>query len=174
MIAVLLVVFGLTPDYISPVSAGIPIYLDYDPQKTAGKWHPIGMASTLPELTDYEQKISSMDHTVKVTGGGNLKFTTNYMNGVCKVAAHKLKRTKTPGVFKFPKGFVHMIDMDYGKYLIMHVKFSTHEAMFLSARGSDVGDDIKAKFRKLVLEQKYPKEYFTYFKNAEQCTPKAG
>ncbi|XP_060126953.1 epididymal secretory protein 4-like [Zootoca vivipara] len=171
MIAVLLLVFGLTPDYISPVSAVIPVVPNFDPQKTVGKWHPIGMASKLPEVPEYEQKISPMDHIVEVTGG-NMKLTANYMDGVCKESTAMLKRTKKPGVFKFPGGKVRMMDIDYEKYLIMYMKKSTFEAMYLSARGSDVEDDIKEKFKKLVLEQKYPEAHIKYF-NAEQCTPTA-
>ncbi|XP_060126951.1 epididymal secretory protein 4-like [Zootoca vivipara] len=173
MIAVLLLVFGLTPDYIFPVSADIPVVANFDTPKTVGKWHPIGMASKLPELTPYEQKISPMDHIVEVTDG-DMKLTANYMSdGVCKTSVLVLKHTDKPGVFKVPDGEVHVIDVDFEKYIIFYSKKPTHEALFLSARGSDVGDDIKAKFKKLVLEQNYPEAHIKYF-NVEQCTPKAG
>nr|XP_034958793.1 epididymal secretory protein 4-like [Zootoca vivipara] len=172
MIAVLLLVFGLTPDYIFPVSADIPVVPNFDPQKTVGKWHPIGMASKLPELTEYEQKISPMDHMVEVTDG-DMKLTANYMSdGVCKEATAMLKHTDKPGVFKFTDGEVHVIDVDFEKYIMLYVKKSSHEALFLSARGPDVEDDIKEKFKKLVLEQSFPEANIKYF-NAEQCTPTA-
>ncbi|XP_060126952.1 epididymal secretory protein 4-like [Zootoca vivipara] len=171
MIALLLLVFGLISDYISPVGAAIPVVPNFDPQKTVGMWHPIGMASKLPQLAEYEQKISPMDHFVEVIDG-DLKLTANYMDGVCKESTAMLKRTKKPGVFKFPGGKVRMMDIDYEKYLIMHKKKSNYEAMYLSARGSDVEDDIKEKFKRLVLEQNYPEAHIKYF-NAEQCTPTA-
>ncbi|XP_053232918.1 epididymal secretory protein 4-like isoform X2 [Podarcis raffonei] len=142
MIAVLLLVFGLTPANIFPVSADIPVYPNFDPQKTVGKWHPIGMASKLPELPEYDQKISPMDHTVEVSNG-DMTLTANYMDGVCKQSALVLKHTDKPGVFNFP------------------------------ARGSEVGDDIKEKFKKLVLEQNFPEAHIKYFGNVEQCTPAA-
>nr|P35578.1 RecName: Full=Epididymal secretory protein 4; AltName: Full=C731; AltName: Full=Epididymal secretory protein IV; AltName: Full=LESP IV; Flags: Precursor [Zootoca vivipara]CAA44854.1 Lizard Epididymal Secretory Protein IV [Zootoca vivipara]CAA50491.1 Lizard Epididymal Secretory Protein [Zootoca vivipara] len=171
MIAVLLLVFGMTPDYIFPVSADIPVVPNFDAQKTVGKWHPIGMASKLPEVPEYEQKISPMDHMVELTDG-DMKLTANYMDGVCKEATAMLKHTDKPGVFKFTGGEIRMMDIDYEKYLIMYMKKSTFEAMYLSARGSDVGDDIKEKFKKLVLEQNFPEAHIKYF-NAEQCTPTA-
>ncbi|CAI5766702.1 secretory 4-like [Podarcis lilfordi] len=143
MIAVLLLVFGLTPACIFPVSADIPVYPNFDPQKAIGKWHPIGMASKLPGLAEHDQKISPMDHTVEVSDG-DMKLTANYMSdGHCKEASFLLKHTDKPGVFKFP------------------------------ARGSKLGDDIKEKFKKLALEQKYPEAHIKYFGNVEQCAPKA-
>ncbi|XP_077779601.1 epididymal secretory protein 4-like [Podarcis muralis] len=172
MIAVLLLVFGLTPANIFPVSADIPVYPNFDPQKTVGKWHPIGIASKLPELTEYDQKISPMDHTVEFLNG-DMKVTANYMDGVCKQSALVFKHTDKPGVFEFPDGIAHMMDIDYEKYVIMHKKKLEHEAMYLSARGSEVGDDIKEKFKKLVLEQNFPEAHIKYFGNVEQCTPKA-
>uniref|UniRef100_A0A670I7H0 Epididymal secretory protein 4-like n=1 Tax=Podarcis muralis TaxID=64176 RepID=A0A670I7H0_PODMU len=172
MIAVLLVVFGLTPAYIFPVSADIPVYPNFDPQKTVGKWHPIGIASKLPELTEYDQKISPMDLTVEVLDG-DMKITANYMSdGVCKQSALVFKHTDKPGVFEFPDGIAQVMDIDYEKYVIMHKKKLEHEAMYLSARGSEVGDDIKEKFKKLVLEQNFPEAHIKYFENVEQCTPK--
>ncbi|XP_032996116.1 epididymal secretory protein 4-like [Lacerta agilis] len=170
MIAVLLLVFGLTPAYIFHVSADIPVHPNFDPQKTVGKWHPIGMASKLPELTEYEQKVSPMDHTVVVLDGGDVKLTAYYMDGVCKEVSHVLKHTDKPGIFEFPGGNVHIMDIDYENYIIMHVKKVDHEAMFLSARGSEVGDDIKEKFKKLVLEQNIPEAHIKYFEKVGKAT----
>ncbi|XP_032998445.1 epididymal secretory protein 4-like [Lacerta agilis] len=172
MIAVLLLVFGLTPAYIFHVSADLPAYPNFDPQKTVGKWHPIGMATKSPELTEYEQRISPMDHTV-VVSDGDMKLTAYYMSdGVCKESILTLKHTEQPGIFEVPDGEVHIIDVDYEKYVIFQLKKPAHEALLLSARGSEVGDDIKEKFKKLVLEEKYPEAHIKYF-NVEQCTPKA-
>ncbi|CAI5766701.1 epididymal secretory protein 4-like [Podarcis lilfordi] len=173
MIAVLLLVFGLTPACIFPVSADIPVYPNFDPQKAVGKWHPIGMASKLSELNEHDQKISPMDQTVKVSDG-DMTITANYMSdGVCKQSAIVLKHTDKPGVFEFPDGIAHLMDIDYEKYVILHKKKLEHEAIYLSARGSEVGDDIKEKFKKLVLAQNFPEAHIKYFGNVEQCTPKA-
>ncbi|XP_032996115.1 epididymal secretory protein 4-like [Lacerta agilis] len=170
MIAVLLLVFGLTPAYIFPVSADIPVHPNFDPQKTVGKWHPIGMASKLPELPEDEERISPMDHTV-VVSDGDMKLTAYYMSdGVCKEVSRVLKHTEQPGIFEFPDGNVHIMDIDYENYVIMHMKKVDHEAMFLSARGSEVGDDIKEKFKKLVLEQNIPEAHIKYFENVGKAT----
>ncbi|XP_061460336.1 epididymal secretory protein 4-like [Rhineura floridana] len=150
---------------------GIPVQPRFDYQRMEGMWHHIAMVNkgAEPDVVAGVIRIHPMPK-------GDLSVERNIVVRLaCRAVNFRFRHADPPGKFtvfnaKGDQSNIHVVDTNYDGYLVLHTEIGQDTGLHLFARGLEVLDNIKEKFKGHVKSLGFSESDIQYPGKDEQCS----
>ncbi|XP_054854430.1 epididymal secretory protein 4-like [Eublepharis macularius] len=149
-------------------AADIPVYPNFNVQKLAGTWYRIADVVKGKERTNTKP----IDDVVEPSEEGDMVLRMRYIqDGKCKVTPVHLSHTDKPGIFTIPASneIVHMVDVRYESYHIVHVEQNGTYSLYLLSRKRKVANNVRRKFKTLAKTLGFDVNHIINVRLADSC-----